>query len=407
MKKIIFIFTFFILLSPLISAKSFFSERYFEMNVYAPVSVSNNAFSVKDIFQKEIVIDLKELANSLPKNGLNSILKFSPCYSINVRTPKVHVGLSVGFDLYDKFSLSKDLFDFLGNGNQIGVPTTVSITNDADFFIHSDITVGIKNNGSNLVIKPSIFIPLATTSGEIGKISFVNNDDGTIHMNLSSSANVYSYLDFSKVKNDPASILNNLNAEMIKKIGFDLDVSYMKQVNSDLTIGGNIHFPIVPGRITNLINYKYDCDVDFSASDIANLDSNIFRNTSEIETEYNNDVMLKVNRPLKMMGMLNYVPFNSIFLYEVGLGFGIHHPFVEGSYAYFEYYLASSIHLGGFFETKLSTEYTDQVFKHQLQTKLNLRLVELDLGFSFESSTFAKSFSASGFGAFVSVSAGI
>lgn len=407
MKKIIFILAFFILFSPLVCAKSFFSERYFEMNLYAPVSISNNAFSLNDILKKDLVIDFKDIANSLPKNGLNSIFKFSPCYSINVRTPKVHVGLSVGLDLYDKFSISKDLFDFLGNGNKIGEPITVSIKNDADFFIHSDITVGIKNNDSNLIIKPSVFIPLASTFGEIGKMSFVNNADGTIHMNFSSSAKVYSSFDFVDLKDDPSSILNNINMEMIKKIGVDLDLTYMKQINSELTVGGNIHFPIVPGRITNLVNYRYEYDMEFSASDFANLDSDSFNDNSESETEYDNDIVLKVNRPLKLMGKLNYSPFNSIFLYEVGLGFGVHHPFVEGTYAYIEYFLALSIHLGGLFETKLSTEYTDQIFKNQLQTKLNLRIVELDLGVSLESSAFAKSFSTSGFGAFVSVSAGI
>lgn len=404
MKKNIIFLILITILSPCIFAKDFFSERYFEVNVTMPVSVSNNAMSVKDFFQEELMIDLRKIADALPSTGFNTILKTSPNYTLNLRLPKLHVGFSSGLDFYEKFSISKDLFNFLGYGNQIGEEISVALENNTDVFFHTDVTLESKIKDSKLTIKPSLFIPLITSSGEIGKMSFVNNADGSIHMELNSNAIIYSYFDITNLSTDNLGDGSglNLDPEILTNSGFDMDLSFMKPVSSEISLGFNIHFPIIPGKITNFVRYGYSYSIDTSVTNISEIETD-----SNYESEFSTDAMVKVNRPFKIFGMLNYVPFDSIFLYELGFGFAIRHPFVEGTYTYPEYYFGSSFHIGGgLFEAKLSTEYMDEVFKHQLQTKLNLRIYELDLGFSLESSSFVKSFSTAGFGAFASVSIG-
>lgn len=407
MKKKLSIIFFIILFSPCLFAFNFFSERYVEVNTNIPISFSNNLIPVKDIFQKELMIDLRNFADSLPADGFNTIIKSSPCYAFNIRTPNFHLGLSAGVDIYNKLSISKDLFNFLGYGNEIGKELTVAITNNADVFVHTEVTIESKFKNNKLLLKPSLFIPLLSTSGQIGSLSFVNDNRGAIHADFSTDANVYSCFDITTIYNNSAAILDELSTEMLINSGFDMELEYSKQLSSEIALGAKIHFPIVPGQITNLINYSLNSSIDTYIAELDTVDlSSIGEDFSNIKTTNNSDVLIKVNRPFKLMGYLNYTPWHSIFLYELGLGLAVHHPCINDSYTYFEYYFASSFHLGGFFEAKLSTEYTDEVFKHQLQTKLNLRLIELDLGASLESSSFAKSFSTAGFGAFISVSTG-
>ena len=58
------------------------------------------------------------------------------------------------------------------------------------------------------------------------------------------------------------------------------------------------------------------------------------------------------------------------------------------------------------FSFTLSTEYTNQVFIHQFGLDVNIRFVEIDTGISVQSADFARSFTGSGFGAYVYLTMG-
>ena len=87
-------------------------------------------------------------------------------------------------------------------------------------------------------------------------------------------------------------------------------------------------------------------------------------------------------------------------------GFGIYHPFNDDAFFYPEYYLSAGINCFDFFKAKLSTEYTDQIFKHQAAVDVNVRLVEIECGVSFQSTDFLKSMNVTGIGAYVVTSIG-
>ena len=55
---------------------------------------------------------------------------------------------------------------------------------------------------------------------------------------------------------------------------------------------------------------------------------------------------------------------------------------------------------------ELSHSRMDEIFKNELAVALNIRLVEVDAGVSFQSADFAKSFTGAGVGAFVTVCVG-
>ena len=75
MKKI---YSLFLVVSVIISigfSKNFLSERFFELQVGVPVNFSNNAIDLNDVFKKELTLDFTKLANEMPSEGLNIIVK--------------------------------------------------------------------------------------------------------------------------------------------------------------------------------------------------------------------------------------------------------------------------------------------------------------------------------------------
>ena len=89
-----------------------------------------------------------------------------------------------------------------------------------------------------------------------------------------------------------------------------------------------------------------------------------------------------------------------------GVGLGVYHPFLEDAFPYPEYYLSAGLNFLDFLKAKVSTEYTNQLFKHQFAADLNIRIIEIECGVSLQSTNLAKSFSKTGFGGYAVVSFG-
>lgn len=392
-KKIVCLFSSLILCLSSLSAKRFFDERYFEYYVDVPASVSLTGFPLTDLLKDNLVINLRELANTMPKNGFTQTLTASPSTGFNLNLPKFHLGFKVGTETYMNTTLSKDFFDFLGYGNQIGEEVNMDVKLNTDVFLYSTLSLGFKPKNFTLYLEPSMFIPVASVSGSAGTLKLLNDNQGNIRASLSTMLDVYSIytpgMDFSEV----FSVLFN-------GMGFDIGGSLQKQLSQMLGMQVDFRIPVYPGKLfsktTYVIDFSYNAQVkNFSDGQTS---ENINFITDESEFIY-------VTRPMYLMGYLNFSPVYLIDL-RGGLGFGIRHPFVQNSYAYFQYYLGASLKLGGIFKSTISTEYTNQIFINQLTMNFNFRVMEIDAGVSLQSADFAKSFSTSGLGAYVRYSIG-
>jgi len=71
-----------------------------------------------------------------------------------------------------------------------------------------------------------------------------------------------------------------------------------------------------------------------------------------------------------------------------------------------DYAVAGRLSLWNIISLELSHEHMDEVYKNALALSLNIRLVEVDAGVSFQSPNFTKSFSGAGLGAFATVAIG-
>ena len=397
MKKI---YSLFLVLSVILSmgySKNFLSERFFEIQFGVPVDFSNNAISFDDIFKKELTLDLAKIANEMPSEGLNLIVDTKPYVALNLNIAFIHIGMSAGVDVYEKMGISKDFFDFLGKGNEVGETLTFDFNNYTDLFAFCEADVGIDFSNFSIHVTPSLFVPIFSSSGSVAKVTFLNDEEGNINLNMNTNFGVYSNFDMYD-ENFLSDLFSNGN-------GFDVGVSASLPFGRKLVFSGKARIPIVPG------SYQYKYSSYYEATTTMNLlDSSL--NSSETNgniKDFSKEVLeekIYINRPMKFNLYADYLLMGNVLKLRAGGGMGVFRPFLTDSFTYPEYYFSAGINLFDFIKASISTEYTSQIFKHQIALGINVRLIELDCGVSLQSTDFMKSFSNNGFGAYAIVSIG-
>ena len=378
-------------------SKNFLSERFFEIQFGVPVDFSNNAISLDDIFKKELTLDLAKIANEMPSEGLNLIVDTKPYVALNLNIAFIHIGMSAGVDVYEKMGISKDFFDFLGKGNEVGETLTFDFNNYTDLFAFCEADVGIDFSNFSIHVTPSLFAPVFSSSGSVAKVTFLNDEEGNINLNMNTNFSVYSNFD-KYDENILSDLFSNGN-------GFDVGVSASLPFGKKLVFSGKARIPIVPG------SYQYKYSSYYEATTTMNLlDSSL--NSSETNgniKDFSKEVLeekIYINRPMKFNLYADYLLMGNVLKLRAGGGMGVFHPFLTDSFVYPEYYFSAGINLFDFIKASISTEYTSQIFKHQIALGINVRLIELDCGVSLQSTNFMKSFSNNGFGAYAIVSIG-
>lgn len=397
MKKI---YSLFLVLSVILSmgySKNFLSERFFEIQIGVPADFSNNAISLDDVFKKELTLDLAKIANEMPSEGLNLIVDTKPYVAINLNIAFIHLGMSAGVDVYEKMGISKDFFDFLGKGNEVGETLTFDFNNYTDLFAFCEADVGIDFSNFSIHVTPSLFAPIFSSSGSVAKVTFLNDEEGNINLNMNTNFSVYSNFD-KYDENILSDLFSNGN-------GFDVGVSASLPFGRKLVFSGKARIPIVPG------SYQYKYSSYYEATTTMNLlDSSL--NSSETNgniKDFSKEVLeekIYINRPMKFNLYADYLLMGNVLKLRAGGGMGVFRPFLTDSFTYPEYYFSAGINLFDFIKASISTEYTSQIFKHQIALGINVRLIELDCGVSLQSTNFMKSFSNNGFGAYAIVSIG-
>ena len=378
-------------------SKNFLSERFFEIQFGVPVDFSNNAISFDDIFKKELTLDLAKIANEMPSEGLNLIVDTKPYVALNLNIAFIHIGMSAGVDVYEKMGISKDFFDFLGKGNEVGETLTFDFNNYTDLFAFCEADVGIDFSNFSIHVTPSLFVPIFSSSGSVAKVTFLNDEEGNINLNMNTNFGVYSNFDMYD-ENFLSDLFSNGN-------GFDVGVSASLPFGRKLVFSGKARIPIVPG------SYQYKYSSYYEATTTMNLlDSSL--NSSETNgniKDFSKEVLeekIYINRPMKFNLYADYLLMGNVLKLRAGGGMGVFRPFLTDSFTYPEYYFSAGINLFDFIKASISTEYTSQIFKHQIALGINVRLIELDCGVSLQSTDFMKSFSNNGFGAYAIVSIG-
>ena len=433
MKKLALVFVLLVSFAGTSFAKNPFAHRFFEFKVDVPVEVSNNMMGLTDVLQEIVVIDLSEIAKRVAFKGAEIKAFAAPAFSINLDIPRgLILGLSVGLEGDASVGLSKELFEFLGNGNAgIGDDFKVETSNTyADIFATASVKGGWNFKKSKIEFEGTAFSSIAhfdatQTSARI----FVK--DNKIGVDAKLDAKGYAICDLTDYKN-VSGILNSIR----ESIGFDVSAKYQREVFKYLTLGAQARIPLVPSRL-NLgydVSYSYgkylgfdeflgtDDDDDGSSSEVPQIQEGddedddltgleeILGKPKTLDTPY------AIHRPLKLGVSADFHPFGSLLCTTGYLGVGCRHPFasainqknggVDETQFYVDYSIGGRLSLWNILSFSLSHSCMDEVFKNQFTVELNIRVIEVDAGVSFQSTSFAQSFTGAGVGAFVTVCVG-
>ena len=403
MKRIISLIISALILVNAVFAGNFFANRFFEVKVDVPVGISNNVFAAGDFLKKDLVIDLEKIADSIPAPGLTAIVATNPEVSVNFNIAAVSFGVNAGVDIYSKLNVSKDLFNFLFKGYHAGEELVVELADPVlDTYVYAEVPFALRLKKFSLNVTPGVFYPIAILDNCNIKATASNNQNGDIHANLDADINLYTSSFFAPmIDSSYAGPKTDING-LIKNLGFDLTANVTVPFTKRLSLSVDGRFPLVPAKLDANLNVKAKYDVSGNIMDLAGGGS-VKQTPMEttMTTSPLND-LYKVNRPLKLNAYFNYKPFGFL-RFKAGGGFGIRRVGSENPLAYPEYYADCTVSLFEMLRATLSTEYTDLLFKHQLEAVVNLRLVDLDAGVSFQASNFLSSFKLAGLGAHVGV----
>ena len=397
MKKIFALIISITVICSALSARNFFSGRFFEVKTGTSLGLSNNLLAANDVLVKDLVIDLSKLAEECPDDGMNFIVNADPAVEVNLNIAKLHLGLTTGAELYGQFNIGQDLFNFVGKGNQVGETLNLTFTADTDLFAYSQLDIGLDSKKFKFHVKPAVFVPVLATRGNGGTVTFTNGIDGSVDAALNVDMDVYTPVDLR----NPSQSMNEIS-QMTSGYGFDLGAYLALPLSRSLSLDFDVRIPLAPGHIYQKASYKgsYKYHADFNNFSNAKPESETPEFSDLEETDFT------IHRPLKASVYLDKNLLGTLFNTRFGGGFGIQRPFSEDQFFYPEYYLGFTVNLIDFFKVCASTQYTDRVFVHQVGTTLSIRFVQVDLGVNTQSSSFKKSMEVAGLGAYAYVTVG-
>jgi len=373
---------------------AWFDDRFFELAVDLPFGLSNNSIKIGDILKEDLVIDLREIAEKMPEEGLSFYMYSNPSLSFRLRIKNFTFGGKSGVEGFGSAAISKDLFDYLGKGNYFGQTLNISQNVNSDVFAVQEFFASFNVKRFKVTVRPAVFFPFFHITSNNGNLRIENDEEGNLKVNYKSSLEVYSALDYKKGK-------------VSFSPGFDIATSLTYPLFDFLSLTGNLRFPVFPGQL----GYKFsvDTEMNFETSADKIISGDLGSRNFDSEVSSASSASYTINRPLKFSLFADFTPFGDWVLFTGGLGMGFRHPFTDDkdSFEVFgEYYLGGKIMLGNILSAGLSSQYYEKLFIHQIDFKANVRIFELDFGISSQSSDFLKSCSGGGIGSFITVRMG-
>jgi len=318
-------------------------------------------------------------------------------------------GLDIGhINVAGNLLLSGNLLSFNETDNdKFGIGAAVFADVGIPVFFHYD-EVKIK-------IRPSAFLPVVYTEPSITYSYKQMPDTGTgmsgMRLEVNYDVCVYSIVSMQGLfNNDMGAVWQDLqdNAWGIARnnLGYDISLSLEYPWYDWLDIGVDIiNIPVYKANLNNYMEITGDpAFFDSSKINIAGIGGDeeildgVYGYPEKIDPQYGSDGSKKIYRPFTMLFYARWRPFyySPEFSLIPSLGFSIN-PLYE-QIASIEGGLSARWDVSNMLITTIGINYNDRRWKNSLDFILNLRAFELDLGISFQSSDFVKSFQGAGLG---------
>lgn len=378
-------------------------HRYFQIGMKTDFGASNNFFNVKDLFKKELEIDLNEVSDKMPEGGwkLNVFLNSEVYIGFDLKN-KLDINICSGLEGYGEAVVSKEMFDYIGKGFKLYEPLSVGGSVCFDSFAYSEISVGFDLFGFHVSVVPAFIRPLIHVESQRANLSYVNSYDGSLNVGAFAQLRYYSFTDLEPIFDGTFS---SVSSDAWLGWGFDLGLNVEHKIFNTLQGGAYIRIPFIPGHLTHSADVLYG--FNFYLPGMKEMFNGDYNDPEYIENEkvYGSEGKY-VSRPFRTGIQLAWRPFGRWCTFGALGGLGVKYMFTKDAVSYFEYDLSCEMRFVHMLGTWVKTQYKNELFKHELGLLFNFRVCELDLGVSVQGADFVNSFKGSGAGAFVNLAIG-
>lgn len=392
-------------------------HRIFEIGVDASAGFANSSLNFKDVFKKDLVIDLKKISNDMPKDGFSLGLYNEENVFVNLNlSSRFRFGLFTGVEASAHFNIAKDLFDILGDGISANDSKSVDVTGYADIFYNVGASFQTLVKGYAIRVTPTYVVPVVYVPKTKATASVTTNESGLITAHAEADVDIYTAVNMHDFMEDEKSI-DNLDlavGDILSNGGFDLSLEVERNWLHGFNAGLYTRIPIIGGKLNNRMSTRVYVD-EWRTEGLINdiLDDTLTDSKPEVHHGYKDedgeehdykysDDTYKVYRPLKLGLNATYMPFGSWLKIQPSLGFAVRNPYSGDAIFYPEYALDLRLSLvKSIFNFNVGTAYQNQVFQQRFGFALNLRAIEIITQASLCGTNLLASFRRDGYGAFI------
>ncbi|MBP5452561.1 MAG: hypothetical protein J6Y16_10030 [Treponema sp.] len=393
------------------------SRRFVEFGVDFGTSMGQNAFGIKDIFKKEVVIDFNELYKNFGSRDFMLNMGFNPGLHFDVNINGFGAGLKTDFDFNGNLSIDRALFRLLAEGNELDESETIGMSLNFESFLTASIPVRFKIGKLGFRIEPSYFVPILYLPNPRAQITYTTNSDGSMKAEAEANFDLYTAVDLSPLLSEPKGQidLSKLPGEA-KNGGFDLAGVVEYELFDFLDVGAYVSLPIYPGKLhyhafgNVTAGIEMDDFLNYATDTEKNEEDKPYKiNEPEWSGVQFDEEGYRVNRPFRLGIEAAWRPVGDWFVVHPRLGVAARNPFGSDfniHSLYPEYSISADMTFLYVFGFNVTTAYENQAFTHNVGIRLNARILELDMSVGTSNSDFLKSFSLGGAQAKVGVKMG-
>ncbi|MDE5897670.1 MAG: hypothetical protein K2H09_00135, partial [Treponemataceae bacterium] len=330
-------------------------HRYFELGISAAAGLSNNYFAARDCLVRDLVFDLADIADTMPKKGLNLDFNTACLFFMNLNLSNgIHAGFSAGVEGAGLLNIGKGLFDFIGNGNDFNEVIKVDGAVNTDVFAVVSAAAGFDLFGYHLEVMPSVFLPLLHAETDAFSGTFENPEDGSIAARAQADITLYSFTSLEPIF-DSTFKTEELLEGIRSGWGFDIYSRLEHKIFNSLQGAVYSRIPIVPGKLNH--SMKMGASLSFEAEDMKNLMDNGASPEFNMQDRTYGTANFWHSRPFRIGTQVVWRPFGKWFTVGGLLGLGVRNPYTRSAKCFAEYEFSLDVSLFHILGVNFATSY--------------------------------------------------
>jgi hypothetical protein len=366
-------------------------------------------FKNGEIFREEIEIDINKFLDGFMFDFSFDIRPFF--FNVNVKD-RWGFGLDIAhIEVSGNTGISENLLGL----KQVQNDESTSV--GAAVFLDTSIPIFFHINKLKIKFRPAVFVPLVYVPP--GGITYsyensVTNKNGQIisgvKISIKYDLGIYTPIpmeEFLESGKDPDPLaMGQALLDNWKCFGYDFTLGAEYPLNERLDLGLNLtNIPLIPANLGYRMGIKGEVwadtsKIDFNQllkedADFEELLNDAYSYPEDMKLVYDEKI-LKVLRPFKAVAYADWRPFDTRLLSLIpALGLAVNPLYVQP--VSIEGGLSVRLDLGNIFIATFGINYMDRKWKNSIDcTLLNLRALQIDLGFVFQSQDFIESWRGAG-----------